>query len=97
MPNGQMIPFMSARRRTETIDALFEASGGFSRALAWIEKSDDNFGEFFKGMWAKGAARAVSVEHNPGGGLEEMLEKLDKAANAKTIEGKFEEVPDATD
>jgi len=97
MPNGAMIPHMSARKRTQTIDALFDAAGGFSRALAWIEKSDENYGEFFKGMWAKGAARPISVEHNSGAGLEEMLEKMDRAANAMTIEGTSRSVDDADD
>ena len=97
MPNGQLIPHMSGRRRTELIDALFEASGGFQRALAWIEKDDVNYGEFFKGMWAKGASRPVSVEHNAGGGLEALLEKIDRDANAKTIDTTYTEVTDAPD
>ena len=79
LPGGEMLPHLSARMRTRTIDALFEASGGFDRALAWIETSDENFGEFFTKVWAKGAAKPMSVEHTASEGVEALLEKLDQA------------------
>jgi hypothetical protein len=79
LPGGEMMPHMSARMRTRTIDALFEASGGFDRALAWIEHSNENFGEFFTKVWAKGAAKPMSVEHTASEGVEALLEKLDQA------------------
>jgi hypothetical protein len=77
LPGGSMLPHMSARMRTETIDALFEASGGFERAQAWIEKNDDNYSEFFK-IWAKGAVRSSNVEVGVSEGVEALLDKLDK-------------------
>lgn len=92
-----MTPYMSARKRTELFDNLFEAAGGFVRALAWIEKSDENYEKFFLGPYAKGALRAVNVEHTAGKGIEDMIEKLDKAANAMTIDGTYTEKPDASD
>ena len=49
----------------------------------------------FMGLWSKGLPRAVSTEHNAGGGLEDLLDKLDKAANAKTIDGEYQEVDNA--
>lgn len=63
--------------RTNMIDALFVGAGGFTRALAWIEKSDDNYGEFLTKVWAKGAAKATSVEHGLSDGVESLLQKLD--------------------
>lgn len=95
MPGGQMLPHMSARMRTETIDALFVGVGGYERARAWIEASDANFGEFFTKVWAKGAARHSNVEHNIGDGVEGLLAKLDEAEranNAQVINGDAVEV-----
>lgn len=71
------------------MDALFEGAGGFDRALAWIEKNDDNYAEFFK-LYARGQARATNVEHNMGEGVEKLLEQLDereRAENAMVING----------
>ena len=81
-----MLPFMSARHRTHTIDALFEAAGGFPRALAWIDESSENYGEFFK-LWAKGAARPTMVEHTASEGLEDVIAKLDAGEHAKVVSG----------
>lgn len=72
------MPHMSARLRTQTIDALFEAAGGFERARAWIDKNDENFGEFFLKVWAKGAARTTNVEHNVGDSVDALIKQLDK-------------------
>jgi len=87
LPGGDMMPFLSARLRAATIDALFEASGGFNRALAWIESNDDRYGEFFVKVWAKGAARPSMVEHTAAEGLEDVLAKLDAGEHAKVVEG----------
>jgi hypothetical protein len=84
MPGGEMLPHMSARMRTQTIDALFVGSGGFDRALAWIESSDEAYTEFFK-IWAKGAVRPTAVEHSMGAGVEEALKKLDEAERRSDI------------
>ena len=92
LPGGELMPHMSARLRTATIDALFEATGGFERAKAWIEKSDENYGEFFTKIWAKGAAKAVSHELGMSEGVESLLDKLDAAERAQTIEGSFKEI-----
>ena len=88
MPGGDMLPYMSGRMRTQQIDALFYAAGGFDRALAWIEKSDANFGDFFLKVWAKGAIRPQAQE--PGavsGTLEDLLARLDAGEHAKVVEG----------
>ena len=90
---------MSARLRTETIDALFVGSGGFERALAWIQSSQAAYEEFFK-IWAKGAVRATNVELGVSEGVEALLEKLDeqdRASRATVINGHATEVYDAPD
>jgi hypothetical protein len=90
LPGGDMMPFMSARLRTQTVDALFEAAGGFNRALAWVDKSDENYGEFFK-LWAKGAIRPTQIEHTAAEGLEDALARLDAGEHAKVVEGEIVE------
>lgn len=89
LPGGALMPHMSARQRTQVIDALFEATGGFEKAQAWIEKSDDNYAEFFK-IWAKGAQRATSVEVSANGDLADIIKRLDEEDRMKAatvIEG----------
>lgn len=83
-----MMPHMSARMRTQTMDALFEGAGGFDRALAWIEESSDNYGEFFK-IWSKGQARTTNVELGLSDSIEDKLKALDQASNEKVIAGEF--------
>jgi len=85
LPGGDLLPHMSARLRTATIDALFEASGGFERARAFIEKSDEHYMEFFK-IWAKGAARTTNVEHNVGDSVDALIKQLDKAERENMID-----------
>lgn len=84
MPGGAMMPHISARLRTEMIDALFVGSGGFERAQAWIDKSDDNYGEFFK-IWAKGAVRSTNVELSADSSVESLLLELDAGQHARVI------------
>ena len=71
------------------IDAVFEGLGGFQAMLAWAEKDHDSRTEFYK-MYAKGAAKATSVEVGVSDGVEALLEKLDqqdRSENAKVIDG----------
>lgn len=85
LPGGDILPHMSARMRTRTIDALFEATGGFDRAVAWIESSDEAYGEFFTKVWAKGAAKVSNTEITASESVEDLLAKLD-AAERNTID-----------
>jgi hypothetical protein len=94
--NGMLVPFLSARRRHEVCDIVFENLGGAQRLEHEANKDQESYWRFL-GLWAKGLPRAVSTEHSAGGGLEDLLDKLDKAANAKTIDGNYVEVPDAAD
>jgi hypothetical protein len=83
MPGGDLMPHMSARARTNMIDALFAGTGGFDRALAWIEKNDDNYGEFFTKVWARGAAKTNSTELTGTVTVENLLDQLDDAERAE--------------
>lgn len=87
MPGGELLPHMSARRRTEMIDALFEGTGGFERARAWIEASDENYGKFFLGPYARGAVRSSNVEVKAPTTLEDIISQLDAGEHAKVING----------
>lgn len=68
---------MSARARTQTVDALFEGCGGYDRALQWIKADDENYGKFFVHIWAKGVERSVHMEHGMDDGMEAALARLD--------------------
>lgn len=96
LPGGALMPHLSARYRRQQMDALYEAVGGFDKALAYIEKSDENYGKFLEQYW-KGQAKAVSVEHNADGDLADIIKKLDEEdrfKKAKIIEGTVTDVPD---
>lgn len=82
---------MSARMRTEIIDAVFDGVGGAERMRAWVEASDENYAEFIK-LWARGAVRSTNVELTASEGIENLLEKLDRADSAKLIDGTATEV-----
>ena len=85
-PSGMLVPFMSARRRHEICDIVFEMIGGVQR-LAHEAERDPKW--FYGSLWVKGLPRAVSTEHTVDNGVESLLDKLDAAANAKTIEGSY--------
>lgn len=91
LPGGLLLPFMSARRRHEICDAVFESLGGVERLTHEADKNSEAYWEFIK-LWSKGLPRAVATEHSVSEGLEDMLERLDRAERARTIEGEFTEV-----
>jgi hypothetical protein len=78
MPGGELLPHMSARRRTEIIDAVFEDAGGPEKLSAWVRKSDENYGDFILKLWGKGAARVTNMEVTASDGIESLLKKLDQ-------------------
>lgn len=90
-----MMPHMSSRRRHEVCDTVFEMLGGPERLHHEANKSSEAFWEFMK-LWGKGLPRAVATEHSVTEGVETLLDKLDAAERAKTIEGAFTEVEDAS-
>lgn len=93
LPGGHLMPHMSARRRSEVVDMVFEQIGGVERMVAWAEKPD-NTGDFYTKVWAKGLPKNISTEHNLGGGVEELLDQLDRAEKAIDVTPRQEE-PDA--
>jgi hypothetical protein len=88
LPGGYLLPHMSARRRNEIVDVVFEQIGGPERMVAWAERPE-NYGDFITKVWAKGLPRAVSNEHTVGGGVEDLLDQLDRADKAKVINGEL--------
>lgn len=94
MADGGLLPHLSARLRTEIIDAVFHGVGGADRLRAWVEQNDENYKIFFQ-MWARGAVRSSNVELTASEGVENLLEKLDRAENAKLIDGQATLVPDS--
>lgn len=93
-PAGGLVPYMSARRRHEICDIVFENLGGTARLEHEANRDQDSFWKFMA-LWAKGLPRAVSTEHTADTGLESLLDRLDRADKAKTIDGNFTEVGDA--
>jgi hypothetical protein len=89
LPGGELMPHLSARMRTNIVDAVYEGIGGFERFSDWADKNPD---EFYTKIWAKGVAKAVSHEVGLGDGVEALLDKLDQEERMKTIEGSFKEV-----
>ena len=94
LPGGEMLPHMSARRRHEICDVVFEMIGGVPRLAAEAEKSSESYWEFMK-LWSKGLPKVASTEHSVTEGVESLLDKLDAAERAKTIEGAYEVVSGA--
>lgn len=96
---GLMVPFMSARRRHEICDIVFEQLGGVERLAHEAGKDSDAYWQFMTKLWGKGLPRATSTEHSVDNGVETLLEALDKrnGGGAKVINGDFVEVSDADD
>jgi hypothetical protein len=89
LPGGQLMPHMSARRRHEIMDTVFEMTGGVERLAHQVNKDDSSYWEFMK-LWGKGLPRAVATEHSATAGVEQLLDKLDaldRSDNATVIDG----------
>lgn len=86
VPGGALMNHVSARLRQETVDAVFQASGGFDRLLAFTERNEDNYKFFLQHMWAKGLPRVSNAEVSvDAGGVEELLSRLDAGESAKVV------------
>ena len=87
--NGELLPFLSAKRRTEIIDRVFMATGGEPAMAAWVERSDDNRGKFY-GWFVKGAFRGAAPAPQDGNQsankIEELIARLDAGETAKVID-----------
>lgn len=91
LPGGHLMPHMSARRRHEIVDTAFEMLGGVERLVHEADRTPESYWEFAK-LWGKGLPRAVATEHSATKDVEDLLDRLDKADQAKTIDGEFTEV-----
>ncbi len=87
LPGGDLLPFMSAKRRNQICDTVFEMLGGVERLH---DEADKNPVWFYEKLWSKGLPRVGGTEVSVSEGVETLLEQLDKAEAAKTIEGIFE-------
>lgn len=90
------MPHMSARRRHEICDTVFEMLGGVERLHHEANRNTDSYWEFMK-MWQKGLPRAVATEANVNNeSIEEALKRLDAAENARVINGDASRVHDTS-
>lgn len=84
LPGGAMLPHLSARMRTQTVDTVFQMVGGTDRLAAWAGRPE-NYGDFVTKVWAKGMAKPLSVELTDTDSLEGLLAKLDQGEHAKVV------------
>lgn len=82
LPSGALIPHISARRRTQVVDTVFEMLGGEQGLAAWAEK---NKTDFYTKIWAKGMAKPISIETTNEDSLEGLLRALDGGEHAKVV------------
>lgn len=88
LPGNMLMPHLSARKRNETCDVVFEMLGGTDRLYSEANRDREAYWEFMK-LWSKGLPRAVATEQTPGNGVEDMLDRLDdleRADKAITID-----------
>lgn len=86
LPNGSLLPQVSARLRQDTVDAVFITSGGGEKLLAFTEASEENYKFFLQHLWAKGLPRVSSAEvAHSGEGVEELLARLDAGEHARVV------------
>ena len=87
-PGGEILPFLSARKRTQIIDTVFDEIGG-AQALADVANLNDENRKWFYTLWAKGAARPMLPANSApkDGRIEELLARLDAGESATVING----------
>lgn len=78
LPSGALLPHMSARRRNEVVDTVFEMVGGVERMAHEVNRNPETYMDFITKVWAKGLPRVSSAEHTLGGGVEDLLDRLDE-------------------
>lgn len=81
LPGGALLPHLSARMRTETIDVVFHEIGGTEAMAEWARQ---NKTEFYQ-MWGRGAVRSANVEVSSDNTIESLLDRLDAGEHAKVI------------
>lgn len=92
LPGGALMPHMSARRRHEICDTVFEMLGGAERLHHESNRNSDSYWEFMK-LWQRGLPRAVATEHSVNNeSVEDLLKKLDQHETSKVINGSVSRV-----
>lgn len=82
LPSGGMLPHLSGRLRTATVDAVFIMMGGVERLADWANKNPT---DFYTKVWAKGMSKPITVEVQDENSLEGLLAALDAGEHAKVI------------
>lgn len=82
LPAGGMLPHISGRMRTATVDAVFVMIGGTERLADWASKNPT---DFYTKIWGKGMSKPISVEVQDTDSLEGLLAALDSGEHAKVI------------
>ena len=86
LPNGSLLPHVSARLRQDTVDAVFIAAGGGERLLAFTEANEENYKFFLEKLWSKGLPRNSNADVSVSAdGVEALLAKLDAGENARVV------------
>jgi hypothetical protein len=86
---------MSAQRRGQIVDTVFESVGGVERLTDWAEK---NYGTFIEKVWVKGLPRTNTMDHTlNANSVEAFWDKVTAAEDAQTIEGSCTPVEESND
>jgi len=89
LPGHDLLPYVSAKRRSQIVDTIFEGLGGVERMQDWADK---NYSEFMA-IWAKGLPKNSATEHTVNlDSVENLLDKLTREENADIVDGTFTEV-----
>lgn len=84
--DGGLMPHISGRLKQDTVDAVFQATGGFDRLLAFTERTEDNYKFFLEKLWAKGLPRVSNADVSVSAdGVEALLARLDAGESARVI------------
>lgn len=87
LPGGGMLPHLSGRMRTATVDAVFQMIGGTERLADWANRPE-NYGDFVTKVWAKGMSKPVSVETTlTDDSMEALVARLDAGEHARVVNG----------
>lgn len=85
LPGGALMPHLSARRRHEVCDTVFEMLGGTERLHHEANRDRESYWEFMK-LWQKGLPRAVATEHSANtDSMEKLLDRLDERERASDL------------
>lgn len=85
------VQHMSPAAKQEVIDKAFHANGGQVGYNAWAKSNPD---DYYNKHFLRNVPRPTAIEHTAASSVEDLLERLDRAANAKTIDGEYRDASD---